>query len=89
MYVLHQVAGVEQIGLARAGRCAAHIDPGGGPLRAQHHAAAGGAIGVGEVAHVQAQHLGKVAVVGQKVVCHNINKNSCYRLQDKRKQLFL
>jgi hypothetical protein len=30
-----------------------------------------------------------VAVVGQKVVCHNINKKSCYRLQDKRKQLFL
>ena len=53
MHLLHQIAGVEQIGFTRSGRCAAHINAACSAFGAQHGCAACGAAAVGEVAHLQ------------------------------------
>ena len=51
VHALHRVDGVEQVGLPRARRRAAHLDAGDGALPvAQHHGAAGGGLEVGPVA---------------------------------------
>ena len=70
VHLLHQIAGVQQIGLARAGGCAAHIHTAHRTFGAQHHAAAGGAACVGAMAHVNSLHLGDVAGVGEQWLMH-------------------
>jgi hypothetical protein len=42
VHAVHGVFGAQQVGLARAGRAAAHVDAAGHALGAQHHGAAGG-----------------------------------------------
>ena len=63
VHLLDQVAGVEQIGLARAGRGATHIDTGHGPRTGQHHAAARGAAAFSEMADLDTGHTGDAAHV--------------------------
>ena len=58
MHLLHEVAGGQQIGLARAGRGAAHIDTGHGARARDDHGAARGATTVAVVAYLDAGHVG-------------------------------
>ena len=57
MHPVHQVDRREQVGLARAGRRAAHVHAGHRALAREHHAAACGAARVGEVADLDACHI--------------------------------
>ena len=70
MYLLHQIAGVQQIGLPGARRCTAHIYAAHSPCGAQHHAAARGAARVGVMPHLNSLHLGDVAAVGEQWLMH-------------------
>jgi hypothetical protein len=58
MHLLHQVAGREQVGLARAGRRAAHVHAAHGAVARHDDGAAGGAAGVGEMADFDAGDVG-------------------------------
>ena len=58
VHTIDQVLGPQQVGLARAGRAAAHVDTGHRALRAQHDGAAGGARRVREVADREAGDVG-------------------------------
>jgi hypothetical protein len=66
MHLLHEVGGLQQVRLARAGRGAAHVHPGHGARAGDDGGAARGAAGVGEMAYLDAGHVGDraAAVVG-------------------------
>ena len=62
MHPVHQVVGVQQVGLAGARRGAAHVGAGHRAAgRAQHHAATGGVGRQRVVADPQAGHVGQMA----------------------------
>ena len=63
MHLLDQVAGVQQIGFARAGGGAAHIHTRHGALARQDGGAARGAARVSEMAHFNAGHAGDAASI--------------------------
>ena len=58
MNLLHQVAGVKQVRLAGAGRGTPHVHARHRARTRQHGGAAGGAAGVGVVAHLNAGDIG-------------------------------
>ena len=66
--LLHQIAGVQQIGLARARGCAAHIYTAHGTLGAQHGGAARGAKRVAEMADGDALHTADMAFVCEQIL---------------------
>ena len=71
VHLFNQIARVEQVGLARARCCAAHIDTAHGAFARHDHGATGGAARVGEVAHLDAGHAGDAAsVAGGKACVH-------------------
>src|SRR5947208_1918653 len=59
---LAQPAGAEEVGLARAGRGAAHVHAAGGPALRQDDGAAGQPDRVGPVPGADARHVGDVVV---------------------------
>ena len=58
MHRVHRIARIEQVGLARARCSTSHVHAGDGAAARQHHAAAGGPAGVGEMADLNAGHVG-------------------------------
>ena len=55
---VHQIPGIERVGLARAGTAAAHIGGAGGAAFGQDHGDAGAHFGVVGLAHGEARHIG-------------------------------
>ena len=64
VHLVDEVARHQQIGLARAGCRAAHVDAAGDAGFAQHHRAAGGPARVGVVADLQAGDVGRIDLLG-------------------------
>ena len=60
--LFNQIGWVEQIGFARAGRCAAHIHAAHRAVFEQHHAATGLVERIGCVADFYAGHINKAAL---------------------------
>ena len=62
MHLLHEIARREQIGFARAGRCATNVDPADRAVVRDDHSAAGGAARIGEMTDFDAGDIGDGSV---------------------------
>jgi len=62
VHPLHGVARIEEIGLARARRAAAHVRPGDRAAPGEHDRAAGRPLGEGVVTHLQPRHRSEAGI---------------------------